>query len=363
MVLTPHAMSLARRRFMQGLGAAGIAAASSALPFARAQNRGTAWRIDVHHHFVPPLFRQVASTHGLLNHYLTGMSLVRSLEAMDRNEVATTVLSIPAPGVWYGKVNLARQIARDANDFAATAAREHRGRFAMFATLPLPDVEGSLAEVAYACDHLHAEGIHMWTNYGDFWIGDPRLTPLLEELNRRRAVVFVHPRTPQCCANLLPQVPDQIIEYGTDTTRAIASLVFSGAAHAFPAIRWIFCHAGGTMPFLIGRFQYLGRVQGRTAEGASKIPHGVMYELKRLYFDTAQSANPYALGPLKRLVDTSHILLGTDFPYRTVGGDVRGLASCGLFAPGDLQMIERDNALRLMPELAQVASRRHEQRE
>lgn len=345
-------MRAGRRRFLQGLGAAAIAATSAAEPFLPAQNRGTAWRIDVHHHFVPPLFRQVASVHGLLNRYITDVSIARSLEAMDRNQVETAVLSIPAPGVWYGKMDLARRIARNANEYAAAAASDHRGRFGMFATLPLPDIEGSLAEVGYALDQLRAVGIHMWTNYGDFWIGDSRLTPLLEELNRRGAVVFVHPRTANCCSQLLPQVPDQVIEYATDTTRAIASLVFSGAAHAFPAIRWIFCHAGGTMPFLIGRFQYLGKMQARTASGASKIPQGVMYELGRLYFDTAQSADSYALGPLRHLVDADHICLGTDFPYRTMGSDVRGLTTCGLFGPEELRRIERDNVLRLMPGLA-----------
>jgi predicted TIM-barrel fold metal-dependent hydrolase len=347
-----------RREFLQGLGAAAVAASAAAAPFPPPRPRGAGWRVDVHHHFVPPLFRRVASIHGLLNGYLTGMSIRRSLEAMDRNEVATAVLSIPAPGVWYGKAALARRIARDANEFAAASASEHRGRFGVFATLPLPDVEGSLAESTYALDQLRADGIHMWTSYDDIWPGDRRLTPLLDELNRRRAVVFVHPRTPDCCGRLLPQVPDQVIEYPTDTTRAIASLVFSGAAHAFPAIRWIFCHAGGTMPFLIGRFQYLGKTQARTAEGAGKIPQGVMYELKRLYFDTAQAADPYALGPLRHLVDPDHICFGTDFPYRAIGADVRGLASCGLFDSGELRGIERDNALRLMPGLARLPSRR-----
>jgi predicted TIM-barrel fold metal-dependent hydrolase len=352
------ATGIGRREFLQGVGAAAVAVSAGGAPVPSPQAGSAPWRIDVHHHFVPPLFRRVASAHGLLNRYLTDMSITRSLEAMDRNEVATAVLSIPAPGVWYGKVAIARRIARDANEFAAVSAREHHGRFGMFATLPLPDVEGALAEAAYALDQLRADGIHMWTSYGDFWLGDRRLRPLLEELNRRRAVVFVHPHTPNCCGQLLPQVPDQFIEYPTDTTRAIASLVFSGVAHAFPAIRWIFCHAGGTMPFLIGRFQYLGNIQARTAEGAGKIPQGVMYELKRLYFDTAQAADPYALGPLRGLVDPDHICFGTDFPYRAIGADVRGLAACGLFGSGELRGIERDNALRLMPGLARLPSRR-----
>jgi predicted TIM-barrel fold metal-dependent hydrolase len=112
------------------------------------------------------------------------------------------------------------------------------------------------------------------------------------------------------------------------------------------------------MPFLIGRFQYLANMQARTAEGAGRIPQGVMYELKRFYFDTAQAADPYALGPLTHLVDPEHICFGTDFPYRAIGADVRGLASCGLFGSAQLRGIERDNALRLMPGLARLLSRR-----
>jgi predicted TIM-barrel fold metal-dependent hydrolase len=346
-----------RRQFVRGLTAAGAALASGASAVtARANAAGLPRRIDIHHHFVPPLFEQTARARNLLHPALNALSISRSLDEMDRNGVASAVLSIPSPGAWYGDVELAKKVARDANEWAARLVSDHKGRFGMFATLTLPDLDSALAEVAYAFDHLNADGIHLWTNYGDFWPGDPRLSPLLEELNRRKAVVYTHPTTPNCCGHLLPEAPVTMIEYGTDTTRSIASLVLSGATHRYPDIRWIFSHAGGTMPFLLERFMLQADALAKTPEGASKIPNGVLYELERLYFDTAQSANPYAMGPLTRLVATTQVCFGTDFPYRAIADNVSGLAGCGLFSPGDLEQVERTNAARLLPRLARAMS-------
>jgi predicted TIM-barrel fold metal-dependent hydrolase len=199
---------------------------------------------------------------------------------------------------------------------------------------------------------LKADGVQMWTSYGGFWPGDQRLTPLLEELNRRKAVVYTHPTTANCCGHLVPEAPITMIEYGTDTTRAIASLVLSGATSRYPDIRWIFSHAGGTMPFLLERFLLQGEAQSRTPAGAARIPNGVLYELKRLYFETAQSANVNALGPLTHIVSNRQILLGSDYPYRRVADNVKGLESCGLFDQAALRAIERDNAASLLAPLA-----------
>jgi predicted TIM-barrel fold metal-dependent hydrolase len=342
-----------RREFLRGLAATAVVlAAGVPTATALAGTVSSPRRIDVHHHFLPPLFERTARERSVLNPALGGLSVGRSIDEMDRNGVASAVLSIPSPGAWYGDVDLARRIARDANECAAGLVSDHKGRFGMFATLTLPDLDGALAEVAYAFDQLKADGVHMWTNYGDFWLGDPRLSPLLEELNRRKAVVYTHPTTPNCCGHLLPEAPVPMIEYGTDTTRSIASLVLSGAASRYPDIRWIFSHAGGTMPFLLERFLFQADVQSKTPEGAKKIPNGVLYELKRLHYDTAQSANPYALGPLTRLVPNTQIFFGTDFPYRAIADNVTGLAECGLFGRRDLDRVERTNAARLLPRLA-----------
>ena len=340
-----------RRRFLRGLAGLSLAATASSLCSFAGAPQGKR-RVDIHHHFLPPLFEQTAKARNRFIAAVEGLTIARSLEEMDRNGVQTAVLSMPSPGVWYNDVPLARRLARDNNDYAAGAISDHPGRFGMFATLPLPDVEGSLIELAYALDVQKADGVHMWTSYGDFWLGDARLRPLLEELNRRKAVVYTHPTTPACCGNLLPEAPTFLIEYGTDTSRAIASLIFSGATHTYPDIRWIFSHAGGTMPFLMERFLLQARLLSQTPGGTKNIPNGVMYELKRLRFETAQAANPYAMRPLTRFVPKTQIFFGTDFPYRDIADNVQGLADCNMFTARELQDVERFNAIRLFPKLA-----------
>jgi len=211
----------------------------------------------------------------------------------------------------------------------------------------LPYVEGALHEIAYALDTLKADGIALLTSYGDKWLGDPAFTPVMEELNRRGAIVYTHPTTANCCGNLIPDVPESIIEWGTDTTRTIASLVFSGAAARFRDVKWIFSHGGGTLPFLTERFVRLPQINKSLA---ARVPNGVEAELKRFYYDTAQAAHPYALASLTRLIPVSQIVFGTDYPYRTASDHVKGLADFG-FSARDLLAIDRDNAVRLMPQL------------
>jgi predicted TIM-barrel fold metal-dependent hydrolase len=169
----------------------------------------------------------------------------------------------------------------------------------------------------------------------------------MEELNRRRAVVYTHPTTPNCCGNLVPGVPESIIEWGTDTTRTIASLLFSGTAARFRDMTLIFSHGGGTLPFLTERFVRLPLINTSLA---AHVPDGVETALRRFYYDTAQAAHPYALASLTKLIPVSQIVFGTDFPYRTAIDHVKGLAGYG-FSAGDLAAIDRDNAVRLMPGL------------
>ena len=256
------------------------------------------------------------------------------------------MLSVTVPGVWFDDVNSARRLARICNDYAAQLIADHPGRFGLFAVLPFPDVAGSLDEIAYALDVLEVDGVALYTSYGKRWLGDPLFTPIYEELNRRKAIVYVHPVTNDCCADLVPELPPAVIEYGTDTSRAIADFVFSGSASRYPDIRPIFSHAGGTMPFLIGRFMHFA-AEPHIAE---RLPNGVLHELRRFFYDTAQAAHPGAMCSLTNLVHTSQILFGTDFPYRTAALHVDGLRTCGL-SISDLAAIERTNALALLPRL------------
>ena len=212
----------------------------------------------------------------------------------------------------------------------------------------MPHVDETLKEIAYAFDVLRCDGVAFMTSYGDKFLGDKAFAPVMDELHRRKATAYTHPNEPACCRNLATGVPSVIIEYGTDTTRTVASLIFSGTSARCKDINFIFSHGGGTLSALTERFavQVVSfppfKARGYTGES-------VMAEIKRFYYDTAQASNPIAMASLTRMVATSQIVFGSDYPYRTSEEHVKGLA--GVFAPDDLKMIERDNALRILPRL------------
>src|SRR5882724_9581933 len=334
----------ARRDFLGKLAALGAAAALPAE--LAAQGRGKPSRIDVHHHLMYPGYldeiagRRAGSTFK--------WSPEMSLEDMDKSGIALSVLSLIQPSAVATDVEKGRRIARASNEYGARLARDHKGRFASFATLPLLDTEGTLKEVAYALDTLKAEGIGLMTSYQDKYLGDASFAPVWEELNRRKAVVYTHPLSPECCRNIKSEVPPAVVEYATDTTRTIASLLFSGTAARYPDIRWIFSHSGGTMPFLLSRFT---RHEVDMKEKAKeRVPKGVMYELKKFHYDTAQGNHAGALAALMKIVTPSQVLYGTDFPFRDGAEEIEGLAAFR-FNPRDLRAIERENALKLLPTL------------
>ena len=182
-----------------------------------------------------------------------------------------------------------RRLAREWNEDVAQLGRRYPGRFGMFATLPLPDTEGSLSEIEYAFDTLHADGIGLISSYDGKWLGDVSLSPVLDELNRRKAVVFVHPTAPLCCRTLSAGAPSFFLEVPTDTARTIASLVFTGTHRRFPDIRFIFSHAGGTITVVAGRITGLAQSASAMKE---RIPNGFEAELARFYFDTAGARRP-----------------------------------------------------------------------
>jgi 6-methylsalicylate decarboxylase len=300
-------------------------------------------RIDVHHHIVSPGF--VEELGSLLQPPTLSWTPARSIEDMDRAGVATAITSVTTPGVWIGDHEQGRRLARDSNDYAARLAADYPGRFGIFAAVPLPHVEASLREIEYGLDVLKADGIALFTSYRDLWLGDPAFDPVMAELNRRKAVVFVHPEAPLCCRGLLPGVHEYVLEYGFDTTRAITSILFRGTALRYRDISWIFCHGGGTTPFLAER---LLRAPDVNKSLAQYVPDGVMAELQRFHYDLAQVAHPMALAALTRMVPISQILWGTDFPFRSGHEYVRGLRELG-FGAADMRQIDRENALRLLP--------------
>jgi predicted TIM-barrel fold metal-dependent hydrolase len=256
------------------------------------------------------------------------------------------IASFTTPGVWLGDAARSRGFARRCNEYAAELAREHPRRFRFFAAVPLPDAEGSLREIEYALDVLKAEGIGLMTSYGDKWLGDASFAAVFDELNRRKAVVYVHPTAPACCRNLMSYVPPSMTEFVQDTNRAITSLMFSGSLARLRDIRWVFSHAGGTMPMLAGRIAENLRWQKLT----DKVPNGVEFELKRLFYEVANSANRPAMAALTSLVPISQIMFGSDYPFVAIQSTADGLRTLEL-AGADMRAIAHENASALFPKL------------
>ncbi|HEY7169336.1 MAG TPA: amidohydrolase family protein [Vicinamibacterales bacterium] len=337
-----------RRGFLIRAAAAGLVAGAHArgVPLLAQTARPNLQRIDIHHHFAPPVWVAEVRGRPLLQTANTNWTPEKSIEDLDRAGSAAAVISITNPGLWFGDAAATTRLARACNDYGARLVQQYPTRFGLFAAMPLPDVDATLKEIAYACDVLKADGIGLFTSYGDKWLGNPAFRPVMEELNRRKATVHVHPTAANCCRNLDYGVAPGSIEYGTDTTRAIVGVAFSGDSTRYPDIRFIWSHAGGSMPFLAGR------IDGASANAKDRMPAGFVAEARKFHYDTAGAVNRGALVSLIDLVSPSHVLFGTDFPP---GGTNRAVASAladlKLFNDRDLQAIERDNAVRLLPRL------------
>lgn len=306
---------------------------------------GSAQRIDVHHHFVSPGYSAALKQRGQGH---AKWSVQMSLDDMDKSGIQTSLLSLIQPAMAIGDVALGRKLAREANEHAAKLVSTHKGRFGSFACLPYTDTEGCIAEINYALDTLKAEGFCLMTSYGGKYLGDPEFWPVLEELNRRKAVVYTHPLSPQCCGKIASPVSVGTIEYAVDTTRTMASLMYHGAAARYPDIRWIFSHSGGVTPFLVSRFE---REQSTIKGIKEKLPNGFRHELAKFYYDMAQGNHPGALDALLHIAPVSQFLYGTDYPFRD-GAEVNAaLAKYARFSATERQAIDRGNALRLLPSL------------
>lgn len=338
-----------RRAFLTSIvGALGVAAFSpgdvDAVTQATAGTR--LQRIDIHHHFAPPAWVTEVRGRPLLQAANTAWTPEKSIEDLDQAGSAAAVISITNPGLWFGNTETTTRLARACNEYGASLVQKYPTRFGMFAAMPLPDIDATLKEIAYAYDVLKVDGIGLFTSYGDTWLGNAAFRPVMEELNRRKAVVHVHPTAANCCRNLDYGVAPGSVEYGTDTTRAIVGVTFSGDTTRYPDIKFIWSHAGGSAPFLAGR------IDGASANAKAEMPAGFLAEARKFFYDTAGATNRGAIASLLELVSSSQILFGTDFPP---GGTnlalAKALSELGFFTAADLRAIERENAVRLLPRL------------
>jgi len=346
-----------RREFLELAGVAALACAAGQKLAGQGASAGSR-RLDLHHHFASPRWLKKLSDSGRQGtQQIQNFGAAKSIEAMDRADVATAYLSCTTPGATFGEDfakerDETRSLARDLNDFGARMVSDHKGRFALFAVLPLPDVDDSLREIEYAFDTLKAAGVGLLTSYDNRWVGDTSFQPVFDELNRRNAVVYSHPTDPPCCSALFRRISPGTIEWNTDTSRAIFSMINDGAgntpspsaASRYPNIRFIWSHGGGTLVSLSGRF--LGAARSADFVTRPAEPNSRLYHLRRFYYDTAQSTNPVIMQALKSLVGVSQIVFGADYPYSTIVDHVEALQQCGFMAE-ELRAIDRENALRM----------------
>ena len=303
-------------------------------------------RIDVHHHVLPEFYKDAQRAAGIMGSAYRGFpewSADRSLALMDHQGIATTILSFTSPGVYFGDLAQTRALARQCNDFLAETAARRPDRFGGFAFLPLPDIEASLAEIARIFDQLKLDGICLLTSVDERYIGHPDFEPIYAELDRRKAVVFIHPCYPPGSEARGYDIPRMMIDYPFETTKVATTLIMNGVMERHPNIRFILSHAGGTLPMLAHRIAIFDKMTPQRAN----YPLGALAYIRRFWFDTALSGHPAPLDALRAFADPSRILFGTDYPY--VSEDVANAETAGLdayagFSAAERAMVARGNA-------------------
>jgi aminocarboxymuconate-semialdehyde decarboxylase len=231
---------------------------------------------------------------------------------MDDAGIDVAVMSVSTPGVHLGDSEKARSLARRCNEFATELVHVRPDRFASFGCIPLPDIDSSLEEISYALDVLRLDGLVLFTNSNGVYLGDAALEPVFQELERRKAVVFVHPNpSPDAVAHSLG-LPDNLLDFPTDTNRAVAQMHYTNRFARTPNVKYIFSHAGGSIPYLAARFAIIDEM-GFIPGGDQRGSAADMF--RRMYWDTALAASDPVLRMLHDVAGVDRILYGTDFPY------------------------------------------------
>jgi predicted TIM-barrel fold metal-dependent hydrolase len=315
-------------------------------------------KIDVHAHYLPADYREalIANGHTEPDGFpvLPEWSAEAHLAMMDRVGIGTSMLSVSTPGVAFGEDPAAW--ARRVNEAGAQTVRDHPGRFGLFASLPLPDVEAARAELAYALDDLSADGVVLLTNVDGVYVGDERFDPLFADLDRRRTVVFLHPTSPACFEATSLGYPRPMLEFLLDTTRAVADLVLGGRLERHPRIELIVPHAGAALPVIADRIAGLAGMFSLGGRDPGEID--VIGTLQRLHYEVgAGFPFPRHIPALLELVDAGRMLYGTDFPFGGVPGieaNADTLAHSTLLEPDEVRNVLRGNAQSLFPRLRHV---------
>jgi predicted TIM-barrel fold metal-dependent hydrolase len=315
-------------------------------------------KIDLHHHAFPPALVKAAEQLGIEWTGGTGVppwSLEGSRALMERHGIATAMVSVQ-PSVYWGDRERAATWAREGNEHLAALVGDDPAHFGGLASLPLPDTHAAIRELEYAFDTLRLDGVCLTTSVDGRYPGDPAFEELFHELNRRSAVVLLHPNTKPPGSNVPKlHLPESLLEFVFDTTRAVANLLYSGTLSRYPAIRFVLPHAGGTVPYVAWRLGLLAEMRPAFRD---RVPEGVEYYLRRLYYETAISASPSSVAALMALAGPGQIVFGSDHPFlppALIDSQVQALARCPHLRGEAGEAIYRENALALFPRLAAIA--------
>jgi predicted TIM-barrel fold metal-dependent hydrolase len=337
-------------------GSAQTAPASAAAP-ACAEYCGHG-RTDIHAHYLPAPYKMAIKQAGLSS-FDGGMpipdwSVEAHLAMMEKQAISTSILSISSPGLDFLDDGMLPRLARDINESGTQICRDHPGKFGLFATLPLPNIAATLAEIDYAYDILAVDGVAVESNIKGHYLADPALTPVLESLDQRHAVLYIHPTSPQCFDQIGLGLPAPLIEFPFDTTRTVVDLIFNGTLKRFPNIRIVLSHGGGALPILLSRIAMVAEapfVHPRPKNGGAEV----LEEVRKLYFDLALSASPLNFQALLDITSASQLLFGSDYPFAPppaiAGNTARYEAELAKLSPDHRRMIEYDNAAELFPRL------------
>jgi predicted TIM-barrel fold metal-dependent hydrolase len=318
--------------------------------------------IDVHMHFLPECYRDALARAGMGT--LDGgmpvptWSEELALRTMDDLGIEVAMLSVSSPSIRFVSGDAERTLCRQINLAGAELLRRRPDRFGFFATLPLPDPEAALPELAFAIDELGADGIVLDSNVRGIYLGDERFGPVFDELNRRETVVFMHPTSPACFASIALGRPAPLIEFPIDTTRTVVDLLYNGVFRRCPKLKFIVPHGGGALPTLAPRIAAFANRP--TLKPKPQDSREVFETLSSLYYDIVQSAHPAPFGALRQIAPVSQLLFGSDWPFARPEGVQ---ANLGELQRSDLSEPERSriccgNAYRLFPRLARRAQLR-----
>ena len=312
--------------------------------------------IDLHQHAIPDFYWQASNEDGNAAGGINPprWSVDGAIAYLDEANIDIAIPSISTPGVHFGDDTAARELARQCNEYLAGLKHDRPDRFGAFGVLPLPDIDGSLDQIEYALDVLQLDGLTLFTNAGGIYLGDERFDSIFAELQRRAAVVFVHPNaSPDPTAHTLG-LPDTLLDYPVDTSRAIAKLHYSNTLARTPDVKYIFVHAGGTIPYLAARFAIVDEMN---VIPAAEDRGAFADVLPRLHWDTASAFSDPVLHMLRSVTGLENVVFGTDYPYPrdaiSIGG-LRQIQNTAELNDAERRDLLGGSAARLIPRLAEM---------